>query len=85
MKIIIDIDDCTYTEIKEDTEKFRSKGMVVPYLYKVIESGTPLPKGHGDLIDRNDLLKQPIDVANYPSNYVRVALTIIPAEDAKVV
>lgn len=45
MQIVIDIDDCEYEEIKKDIEKFRSKGMVVPYLYKVIESGTPLPKG----------------------------------------
>jgi len=49
MKIIIDIDDKEYNEIKEDAEKFRSKGMVVPYLYKVIESGIVLPKGHGRL------------------------------------
>ena len=48
-KILIDIDDYEYIEIKEDAEKFRSKGMVVPCLYKVIESGTPLPKGHGRL------------------------------------
>jgi len=49
MKMVIDIDDNEYTEIKEDAEKFKNKGMVVPYLYKVIESGTPLPKGHGRL------------------------------------
>lgn len=58
MKILIDVDDCVYTEIKEDTEKFRSKGMVVPYLYKVIESGTPLPKPQQSyqrkVSDRND-------------------------------
>jgi hypothetical protein len=46
----------------------------------IIESvinGTPLPKGHGDLIDREELLKLPIDKANYPSNYVKYAQTII--------
>ena len=51
MKIVIDIDDHEYTEIKEDAETFRNKGMVVPHLYKVIESGTPLSKGHGKIVD----------------------------------
>lgn len=49
MKLIIDIDEHEYNEIKEDTEIFRNKDMVVPHLYKVIESGIPLPKGHGRL------------------------------------
>lgn len=45
-----------------------------------ILNGTPLPKGHGDLIDRKELLKQPMNFANYPSNYVYVAPTIIEAD-----
>lgn len=45
-----------------------------------IKSGKLLPKGHSDLIDRNELLKQPIDTANYPSNYVRLAKAIIEAD-----
>lgn len=49
MKLIIDIDDNEYTEIKEDAEIFRNKDISVPHLYKVIESGTPLPKEHGRL------------------------------------
>lgn len=40
--MIINIEDRAYAEIKEDTEKFRSNGMVIPYLYKVIESGIPI-------------------------------------------
>ena len=48
-------------------------------LYCAIKNGIPLPKGYGDLIDRNELLKQPLDNVNYPSNYVRIAPTIIPA------
>ena len=55
MNIVVNINDCEYWKIKEDAEKFRSKEMVVPYLYKVIESGTPLPKGHGDLKDADEL------------------------------
>lgn len=50
MQIVIDMDDHEYTEIKEDAEKFRSKNMIVPSLYKVIESGISLPEGHGRLL-----------------------------------
>lgn len=45
-----------------------------------IIKGTPLPKGHGRLIDADKLLKQPLDTANYPSNYIKDALTIIEAD-----
>lgn len=55
MKLIIDIDDHEYTEIKEDAEIFRNKDMIVPHLYKVIESGIPLPKGHGRIGDLDEL------------------------------
>ena len=50
-------------------------------LYCAIKDGAPLPKGHGDLIDRKELLKQPMDTANYPSNYVKIAKPIIEADD----
>ena len=45
-----------------------------------VANGVPLPKGHGDLIDRSELLKTSIDIANYPSNYVMLAKTIIKAD-----
>lgn len=57
MDLVIKIDDHKYKEIKEDTEKFRSKGEYVPYLYEVIEAGTPLPKGHGPLKDADAICK----------------------------
>lgn len=47
---------------------------------KAFGNSTPLPKGHGDLIDRKELLRQPMDLANYPSNYVRIAPTIVEAD-----
>lgn len=40
----------------------------------------PLAKPHGRLIDADDLLRQPMNSANYPKNYVHVAPTIIEAE-----
>lgn len=45
--------------------------------YDLTHKYTILPKGHGDLIDRKELLKKPIDKANYPSNYIKSAPTII--------
>lgn len=52
-------------------------------LISAIRHGTPLPEHHGRLIDADELLKQPMDLGNYPSNYVRIAKTIIPATKEK--
>lgn len=73
MKMVIDIPEELYQMCKSclgDADCIES----------AIAHGTPLPKEHGDLIDRRELLKQPMDTANYPSNYVRVAPTIIEAD-----
>ena len=58
---------------------------IYPYrlVYEAMRKGTPLPKRHGDLIDRNELLKQPMDIANYPSNYVKIAQSIIEADKSE--
>ena len=45
-----------------------------------IKNGTPLPKGHGRLIDADELPLNAIDDANYGSNYIRIASTIIEAD-----
>lgn len=39
-----------------------------------------IPTPHGRLIDADALLHTEINLANYPSNYVRIAPTIIEAE-----
>ena len=56
------------------------KSIAESYLINGLINSVPLPKGHGDLIDRKELLKQPMDLANYPSNYVQIAPTIIEAD-----
>ena len=71
MQIVIEISEEDYEELKSDTKP--------TYYEDLILQGTPLPEHHGDLIDRNELLKQPMNAANYPSNYVRIAKAIIPA------
>ncbi len=81
MNIVINIDDHKYKEIKEDAEVYRNKGMVVPYLYKVIESGISIPKGYGDLIDRRKLINDGIN-KGFCDWYdeIKNADAIIPAE-----
>ena len=50
MKLVIDIHEKDYQSILNSGQ--------VPYsVVYAIMNGTQLPKGHGDLIDRNDLLK----------------------------
>lgn len=77
MQIVIDIDEELYKKIKKNCYIYEEE---VESVALSIIGGTPLPKGHGDLIDRKELLKQPIDTANYPSNYVQIAPTIIEAD-----
>jgi len=64
MHLMIDIDDREYAEIKEDIKFFRDKNMVVPHLYKVIESGLPLPKDHGKIVDLGKIDKDRIEQDN---------------------
>ena len=52
MKIVIDIDDDTYEILKNVYE--RGTGWLDKY-QKAIVNGTPLPKGHGRLIDADAL------------------------------
>ena len=51
MQIVVDIPDFIYERLKEDV----NCGMV--NLNSAIANGIPLPKGHGDLIDRDKLEK----------------------------
>jgi len=72
VEVIIKIPEVLYWAIKQNIS--------TDSVYDAVKNGTLLPKGHGDLIDRKELLKQPIDKTNYPSNYVRVANIIIEAD-----
>ena len=79
MKIVIDIPEELFN-IAKDGMLNEIQSM---FICGSVSQGTPLPKGHGDLIDRKELLRQPMDVANYPSNYVRIAPTIIEADTGR--
>ena len=75
MQIVINISEKIYESVMD--------GTYCGTLYQELKNGTPLPKSHGDLIDRGELLKLPIDKANCPSNYVKYAPTIIEADEVK--
>lgn len=47
---------------------------------RVLLDGVELPKGHGRLIDADALPLNDIDDANYGSNYIHIAPTIVEAE-----
>lgn len=55
MKIVIDIPDGMYEAYKDRPPMFGDEGL--DSICKAIANGTPLPKGHGDLIDRTQALR----------------------------
>ena len=60
MKLIIDIPEKDYISIKNALNSLIENGCErtsVSQVCLAILNGTPLPKGHGDLVDRNDLLE----------------------------
>ena len=84
MQIVIDIDDKTYADIKKG--KIYSSIRDVPQEAVVsIANGTPLPKGHGRLIDADKLQKDMIKYGwKHPDStvheYVEDRPTIIEAD-----
>lgn len=76
MKIVIDIDEKTYdfinnTSFVEDegliirqTREDRKKTMILFDILDAVRNGTPLPKGHGNLIDINEVIKSLFDYCN---------------------
>ena len=54
MQIVIDINDNEYLGIKNYPDAVTSYPVTL-HLYEAVRSGTPLPKGHGRLIDADKL------------------------------
>ena len=52
MQIVIDIPEDEYKKTQNDVYVIYDK------MYSAIKNGIPLPKGHGDLIDRAELYNQ---------------------------
>lgn len=83
MKIVIDIDDARFKDIRRiacvQLENYHFKTVE-----QIIANGTPLPKGHGRLIDA-DSLDIPVDICDgfEAMDYIYGADTIIEADKAE--
>ena len=77
IELVIKIDESKLWSLKNEPIK---ENFNIYELASYIDKGTPLPKGHGRLIDADALPLNAIDDANYGSNYIRIAPTIIEAD-----
>ena len=55
MKLIIDIDENVYTRLFDNGTDFYDTDDILA-MAKAIRKGTPLPKGHGRILDEKDIL-----------------------------
>lgn len=69
MRLVIDIDEYFYTRIKEN-----EFGLFNGKVSEMIQNGTPLPKGHGRLIDADYLIKEFANRARAARNWKESAL-----------
>ena len=87
MQIVIDIPEEMYQKIKE-TSRFisgRRSGKRFDYiLFNAVNTGTPLPKGHGRLIDADAYRNEMLDSREFNFfNILDVQQTIIEADKAE--
>lgn len=78
MKLIIDIPDDDFLACKH----WVNEG-VAQWVESIIANGTPLPKGHGRLIDADALNRKDVNCANVPMNFIDTAPTVIEADKEK--
>jgi len=70
MQIVIDIEEKRFRDIQR-ISTVQLKGRT-PTLEQVIAHGRLLPKGHGDLIDRDDLLADSYCIDDWSGNEVNI-------------
>jgi len=71
MDIVVKIDEELYYNIKGG--KIYSSYIDVPYESVVaIANGTLLPKGHGDLVDKKDLLAETYTISDWTGNELNI-------------
>lgn len=86
MQVVIEIDDYLYKQIFSDAEIMIYTGRgcgktLLAILLRSIRIGTPLPKGHGRLIDADTYRKEMLDSKEFDF-FKRLDMqpTIIPAD-----
>lgn len=77
VELIIKIPKDYYNYIKNISDHHCTADMLI------IKNGTPLPKGHGRLIDADALNRKDVNCANIPMNFIDTAQTIIEADKAE--
>ena len=86
IEFVIKISEKTYNAL---TYTEFDANLVVDEMRKSIVNGTPLPKGHGRLIDADDVIAEATKLMKYPLNreymecvisHVKLAPTIIEAD-----
>lgn len=83
MDLVINISECTY---KAKQRLVANQKRMIDEVDIAIANGTPLPKGHGDLIDRGELkthfvgTEQGTDLEVYLESTIIDAHVIIPAD-----
>jgi hypothetical protein len=60
IELVIKIPEEVYNSIQDNDYC----GISNADMYNAVKNGTPLPKGHGDLIDRNEVIKILFDYHN---------------------
>ena len=76
MQIVIDIPEEMYKWVNDANKFFDDYG--TSDFIDLVKSGTPLPKGHGDLVDKNDLSLMTVHLID--GVFVCTAHTIIEAD-----
>ena len=84
MKLIIDIPEDEVNECKMQVDMIKQEGLLIESLSTALKihvaNGTPLPKGHGRLIDADAVLEEPIG-NTYKD--IDIAETIVEADKAE--
>ena len=80
IELVVKMPENTYRQIQALVRNNYFEHDICGNSMRRIANGTPLPKGHGRLIDADALPLHAIDDANYGSNYIQIAPTIIEAD-----
>lgn len=81
MQLIIDIDKQIFDKLTEYGEPLSAGNGFHDSILKAVANGIPLPKGHGDLIDRNVAYTEFENAGcSYEGNILRFVPVVIKAD-----
>lgn len=72
MQIVIEIPEKIYSYITTQWRDIPKNDSPISIMCNAVIDGTPLPKGHGDLIDRDDLLADSYCIDDWSGNEVDI-------------